>query len=130
MIQFFGHMKVSNIPMVTGPNSFIILLFYQMCCLPSTYHPSVRTCARTQHTQHTHTTTFPLFTGLYINICSNVVRFENIKITSISRWPLNLNVQYISLGLRKQISVSRGHFQWLNLKSLRLNLIVWGENNQ
>lgn len=40
------------------------------------------TCVVYTHTYHTSTqrhTTFPLFTGLYINICSNVVRFENIK---------------------------------------------------
>lgn len=55
-----GYLKISNLAILTGlqyPN------FHYLQCVVYT------------HTYHTHTT-FPLFPGLYINICSNVVRFE------------------------------------------------------
>lgn len=98
----------------------VIYPYWQVC---TTFILSM--CSVYAYIPHTHTT-FPPFTGLYINICSNVVKYENIKkkITSISTWPFNLNVQSIDFGIKNADFSNQWHFQWSNL-SMRLNLTVW-----
>lgn len=82
----------------------VIYPYWQVC---TTFILSM--CSVYAYIPHTHTT-FPPFTGLYINICSNVVKYENIKKKS-QAFPHDLSTlmfKALTLGLRMQISVTSG----------------------